>query len=232
MTNHPSSRLQPIGYIVRWLFLAIGISLGGCASKALSTNSGSEKLQVVTTSTSITDFTKVIAGDYLGDRLHQRAQVTQLLPANIALHDEQVKLADVQQLAKADVLVKNGLEMEGFLNNLVAKAKNVNLKTIDSSQGVQTIVTETIAIDDPNLKAGEKFKAAEHDPREFNSYIWLDPKRAMLQVEKIRDGLIAADPDGKEIYTDNAAAYIHRLQALMEQLRKCSIPHLKIGYSC
>lgn len=171
MTSHPSPRLQPIElYIARWLFIAIGISLGGCASKALSTNSGSEKLQVVTTSTSITDFTKVIAGDYLGDRLHQRAQVTQLLPV-IALHDNRPKLADVQQLAKADVLVKDGLEKGGFLNSLVAKAKNANLKTIDSSQGVQTIVTETIASDDRNLKAGDKSKAAEHDPREFNSYI-------------------------------------------------------------
>ncbi|TVQ25016.1 MAG: ABC transporter substrate-binding protein, partial [Leptolyngbya sp. DLM2.Bin15] len=49
---------------------------------------------------------------------------------------------------------------------------------------------------------------------EYNPHIWLDPKRAIQQVENIRDGLIAVDPDGETDYTANAAAYIEQLQAL------------------
>jgi zinc transport system substrate-binding protein len=121
-----------------------------------------------------------------------RAQVTQLLPPNIGPHDYQSKPEDVQKLAQADVLVQNGLAMEEFLGDLVKNAGNGQLKTIDSSQGVPTIPT--------------------------NPHIWLDPKRVMQQVENIRDGLIAADPEGKAVYTANAAAYIAQLQQLDREI--------------
>ena len=54
----------------------------------------------------------------------------------------------------------------------------------------------------------------DHDHGEFDPHIWLDPKRAIQQVENIRDGLIAVDPEGTEEYTTNAAAYIAELDAL------------------
>jgi zinc transport system substrate-binding protein len=49
---------------------------------------------------------------------------------------------------------------------------------------------------------------------EFDPHIWLDPKRAIEQVENIRDGLIAADPEGEAEYTANAEAFIAELEVL------------------
>ncbi|MEH1853132.1 MAG: zinc ABC transporter substrate-binding protein [Nostoc sp.] len=183
---------------------AITFSLGSCTSNTPATNSASKQLQVVTTFIPITDFTKAVAGDYPGDRLRQRAQVTQLLPTNVGPHDFQAKPEDAEKLAKADVLIENGLGMEEFLDDLVKNAGNANLKIIDSSKGVQTISTA----------AFEGKKQDQAKQIELNPHIWLDPKRAIHQVENIRDGLIAADPTGKEVYTANAAAYIAKLQQL------------------
>jgi zinc/manganese transport system substrate-binding protein len=196
---------------------AIALSLGSCASNAPTTNSESpqaqssspaKRLVVVTTFIPITDFTKAVAGD--------RAEVTQLLPTNVGPHDYQAKPEDAQKLAKADVLVENGLGMEEFLDDLVKNAENANLKMIDSSKGIQTITTESIEGEahDHDTNGQEE---AEHDHGEFNPHIWLDPERAVQQVENIRDGLIAADPEGKEIYTANAAAYIAKLQQLNQE---------------
>ncbi|MEM9815474.1 MAG: zinc ABC transporter substrate-binding protein [Cyanobacteria bacterium P01_D01_bin.6] len=56
--------------------------------------------------------------------------------------------------------------------------------------------------------------AQGHDHGEFDPHIWLDPKRAIEQVENIRDGLIAADPEGEAEYTANAEAFIAELQVL------------------
>ena len=53
-----------------------------------------------------------------------------------------------------------------------------------------------------------------HAHGEFDPHIWLDPKRAIAQVENIRDGLIAVDPEGEAEYTANAEAFIAELQAL------------------
>jgi zinc transport system substrate-binding protein len=168
-----------------------------------------KKLQIVTTFVPMTQFTQAVAGD--------RATVTQLLPPNIGPHDYQSKPEDVQKLAQADVLVQNGLAMEEFLSDLVKNAGNRKLKTIDTSQGVPTIKNEHEGHGDE--KPAEKLAAAKkageaHEHGEQNPHIWLDPKRVIKQVENIRDGLIAADPSGKDTYTANAAVYMTKLKQL------------------
>ena len=221
--------LLPNGRGVRWLSLAIlstiAFGIGSCSESTQSEASSAattDELQVVTTFLPMTQFTKAVVGD--------RAEVTQLLPANIAPHDYQAKPGDVQRLTQADVLVQNGLEMEEFLEDLVANAENQNLKIIDSSEGVTTISSEDVPGHTPGHasdhdRAGEEqdHPADEHSAEEnskeehhgkFNPHIWLDPKRAIQQVENIRDGLIAADAAGQAEYTANAAAYITQLQAL------------------
>ncbi|MEG4350297.1 zinc ABC transporter substrate-binding protein [Microcoleus sp. LAD1_D3] len=206
--RQPSKIVRQLSVVV---VSAIALSLGSCTSNVPSTNSearqtAADGLKVVTTFLPITQFTKAVAGD--------RAQVTQLLPTNVGPHDYQAKPEDVQKLAKADVLVQNGLEMEEFLENLIKNAGNAKLKVIDSSQRVHTIATESIEGQDHGHKSGQKQGEDRHIHGKFNPHIWLDPKRAIQQVENIRDGLITADPGGKEIYTANAAAYIQRLRNL------------------
>jgi zinc transport system substrate-binding protein len=200
------------------ILLALG--LGSCSPGSQSppvesttsspATASSPDLQVVTTFPPITQFTKAVAGD--------RAEITQLLPPNIGPHDYQSSPADAQKLAGADVLVENGLEMEAFLDSLIDNAGNADLKVIDASEGVATIRTEDVEGDDHSHDHAGEEKAGEekagHDHGEFNPHVWLDPKRAMQQVENIRDGLIAADPDGKPVYTANAAAYLDQLKAL------------------
>ncbi|BAU40341.1 metal ABC transporter solute-binding protein, Zn/Mn family [Leptolyngbya sp. O-77] len=221
---------------------AIALGLGSCTTASTSNNAESQpptaaadtpELRVVTTFIPMTQFTKAVAGD--------RAEVTQLLPTNVGPHDYQARPEDAQRIAQADVLVKNGLEMESFLDSLIENAGSSNLKVIDSSAGIATITTESIegeahdhghshshdhdhnhahdhAHDHAEETAANKPTAHSHSHGEFNPHIWLDPKRAIRQVENIRDGLIAADPDGQAVYTANAAAYIQQLQALDEEI--------------
>jgi len=55
---------------------------------------------------------------------------------------------------------------------------------------------------------------AGHHHHQGDPHFWLDPINAIKYVENIRDGLIQADPAGKEIYTQNAANYIAKLKDL------------------
>ncbi len=45
-------------------------------------------------------------------------------------------------------------------------------------------------------------------------HFWLDPNNVIRYVENIRDGLILADPQGKEVYTQNASTYMDKLKQL------------------
>ncbi len=250
-----------------WVALgAIALGLGSCSSTPSTTSDAEsadsevaaapeDALQVVTTFLPVTQFTTAVAGD--------RAEVVQLLPTNVGPHDYQAKPGDAQSIANADVLVKNGLEMEFFLDDMIENAGNAELAIIDSSEGVATLESsgdhghdhgkedehdhgekdehdhdhdhahdhedeeahahaEGEEHDHGEEEAHDHVEGEEHDHAdahghahgEFDPHIWLDPKRAVEQVENIRDGLIAADPEGEAEYTANAEAFIAELQTL------------------
>ena len=164
--------------------------------------------KVVTTFLPITLFTRAVAGDC--------ATVTALIPPSTGPHDFQAKPGDLAALRQARVLVKNGLEMEGFLDKLVASAGNSKLAVIDSSRGITTI-------DSPEEEAEHGHEHGEdeghgHAHGAVNPHIWLDPLRAVQQVETIRDGLVKADPSCAEGYKRNAAAYTTQLRQLNSEI--------------
>jgi len=149
-----------------------------------------QPLLVVTTVLPISEFTRAVAGNC--------ATVQPLIPTNVGPHDFQARPSDVARVGQADVLVKNGLGLETFLDKLIASAGNTRLKVIDSSRGITTL---------PNPGEGG-----------INPHIWLDPLLAEQQVNTIRDGLIAARPACKEQFTANAAAYTAQLRSLNAEL--------------
>lgn len=231
------------------------LGLTGCASlskedgdKAVSpltaeTSTDGERLKIVTTFLPITLFTQAVAGD--------RAEVIQLLPLNVSPHDYQAKPEDVQRLTQADLLVKNGLGTETFLDDLLKTAQNSELQEIDTSRGIPTLGEETDSDSNKKESNHQESHHQEHDHQEHdhqastsepsanpapndshhshhsdvNPHIWLDPQRAIQQVETIRDGLVAADPQGKAQYSANAAAYIQKLQNLDQDIASTLKPY-------
>ena len=186
-----------------------------------------DTLQVVTTILPMTQFATAVAGD--------RAEVAQLLPTNTGPHDYQAKPADVQAIANADVLIKNGLEVESFLDDMIENAENADLAIVDTSEGISTLASsgEHHEGEHHDGEHGDEHHDGEHEGEhhegeghegeehagehahgEFDPHVWLDPKRAVEQVENIRDGLIAVDPEGESEYTANAEAFIAELTAL------------------
>ncbi len=265
---HSNTRLHPSSTLVSRFSMvavsAIALGLGSCTTPTPTSEAESsdatdaevvavpdDPLEVVTTFLPMTQFTTAVAGD--------RAEVTQLLPTNVGPHDYQAKPSDAQAIATADVLVKNGLEMEFFLDDMIENAESADLVIIDSSEGIATLATEDHSHDhdhdhdhdhgegedhdhDHDHEEGEahdhdhdhaKGEAHDHDHAEaghdhhhgeFDPHVWIDPKRAVEQVENIRDGLIAADPEGESEYTTNAAAFIAELEALDTEITEKLAP--------
>ena len=172
------------------------VALVSCGTPQKSDgNSDQSKLNVVTTFLPMTLFTEAVAGEC--------ATVTALIPPNLGPHDFQATPSDIAALSNASVLVKNGLGMEYFLDKLTASAENDSLKVIDTSRGVAVIESDEEEDGDHGGDHGE-----------VNPHIWLDPLRAVQQVENIRDGLVKADPDCTDGYTQRAAAYSEKLKGL------------------
>jgi zinc/manganese transport system substrate-binding protein len=186
--------------------LALALAACGAPRQAPPDAAADKAFKVVTTFLPITLFTRAVAGDC--------ATVTALIPPNLGPHDFQAKPGDLTALRQAGVLVKNGLEMESFLDKVVASAENPQLVVIDSSRGVATIESPEEGGDH-----GHGHEAGHgHSHGEVNPHIWLDPLRAVQQVETIRDGLMKADPSCAEGYKRNAAAYTAELKQLNSEI--------------
>lgn len=161
-----------------------------------------KQLKVVTTFLPMYWFTKAVAGD--------RAEVEILVPPGTEVHEYQAKPANIQAIATADVLVKNGLGLEEFLADTVKNAGNSRLTQIDASKGIQALEAISPVVN----------TASHHEHQAGNPHVWLDPVLAKQQVANIRDGLVAADPNNKATYQANAAAYIQQLETLDKEFKQ------------
>ncbi|TBR57506.1 ABC transporter substrate-binding protein [Westiellopsis prolifica IICB1] len=226
MTQIPreSKKNKPKNSIISLITLVILIAGTGCtqtnttgsvnteqspqAQEAASTPAQkSGKIKVVATFLPIYWFTKAVAGD--------TADVTILVPPGTEVHEYQATPENVKAIATANILVKNGLGLEEFLEATVKNAQNPKLTQIDASKSIQPI--EKIS---PVVETGNHEEEHDHEHAGGNPHIWLDPVLAKQQVINIRDGLIAADPANKNTYQTNAAAYIKQLDSLNNQYQQ------------
>jgi zinc/manganese transport system substrate-binding protein len=146
------------------------------------------------------------------------AHVESLLPPGGEPHDYAFKVSDARKLARADLVVVNGLGLEVWLPRFLRSAKP---KT-------NRIVFATAGIDAP-LIFGEHHHhhshhgghdAFEHEGEQPNEHTWLDPVLAVTGVSNILQALQRADPPKSAAYASNAQAYVTRLHKLDIDLRQ------------
>ncbi len=186
--------------------LLLGLVACGAPSVNNTETTESKGVKVVTTFLPITLFTEAVAGDC--------ADVTALIPPNLGPHDFQATPSDLTDLSGANVLVKNGLGMEEFLDDLISSADNKDLVVIDSSTGVKTIKAAGGGHHDDHHADEHHDHGHGHSHGEYDPHIWLDPVRAAQQVENIRDGLVKADPSCADGYKNNADQFTAKLNEL------------------
>ena len=107
------------------------------------------------------------------------------------LHDYQLQTRDMVTLEGADALVINGGGMEQFMDKVLTL--RADLPVIDASEGIAMFPSDETHDHDAHAHD-------EHDEL-YNAHVWLDPSRAIKQVQNIADGLAEADPA-------HAAAYL------------------------
>lgn len=169
---------------------------------------GKPKIKVVATFLPMYWFTKAVAQDV--------ASVEILVPPGTEVHDYQATPENVKAIATANVLIKNGLGLEEFLEDTVKNAQNAKLQQVDASKGIKAL-NEISTVVEPVKGKGHDH---DHDHSAGNPHVWLDPVFAKQQVTNIRDALIVADPANKATYEANAAAYIKQLDDLHNQFQQ------------
>ena len=166
--------------------------LGACSNKPV-TQSQPVTLNVLATESFLGDIAQNVAGN--------RIKIDTLLPVTIDPHEYEPKPQDMTRLAQSQVLIVNGLGYEAWLQ-----------KTLDSLGGKRLLIVTTNGLTPNPDPSGVH---PQGDP-----HMWMNPLKAINYAEQIRDGLSQADPAGKAIYTQNATAYIAKIQALDQWVRQ------------
>jgi manganese/iron transport system substrate-binding protein len=196
--------VRPVG---RLLALLATAALAGCVAacgsadgslRTLRSGAGGA-LRVVATTTQVADIARNIGG--------ARIVLTPLLKANVDPHDYEASPADILAIAEADVVVKNGVGLEHFLDDAISSAGFTGT-VVDASAGVPIR---------PGSAAGEE----QGDP-----HVWHDPRNAAIMARNIADAFAATDPAGRAVYQANYRSYAGRLAALDTDIQRkiASIP--------
>lgn len=174
----------------------IAASLGAFGTPALAQD---KKLSVVASFSIIGDLAKQVGGDHI--------ELRTLVGPDGDAHVYEPRPADAMALARADVILVNGLLLEGFMERL-----------IEASQAEAPVTTVT---DGANILVDPKgghyhfvdgkaiFHATPNDP-----HAWQSVANVKTYVQNIEKAFCAADADDCATYKSNAAAYSEKLTAL------------------
>ncbi|WP_378176981.1 metal ABC transporter solute-binding protein, Zn/Mn family [Aquimarina sp. SS2-1] len=176
------------------VFTIIALSLLlSCKQEAKDPN---QKLNVVTTTTMITDLVKNIGGDLI--------TVQGLMGSGVDPHLYKASEGDVTKLVNADVIFYNGLHLEGKLVEVFEKMGNQNMKTI----AIGEVLDKTTLI-------GSDYFASNYDP-----HIWFSitnwKKVAAFTIQKLKE----LDPKNAIAFETNGKVYLEKLKVLEVKLKK------------
>lgn len=177
-----------VATILLWFILIEGTA---CTGETALSAAGSDRVLVAASIAPLADFARQVGCDYV--------QVITLVPPGASPHTYELTPSQVEQVARARLLVLNGAGLEYWADKLIQSADNPDLIVIDTSQGIEII-------DRTDNGAGG------------NPHLWLDPQNAVIQVEHIRDALVQADPAHAKDYQANADKYTYELRTLHREI--------------
>lgn len=165
----------------------------------LSCNNTSSKKEdntfdIVTTTSMITDLVKNIGGD--------KVLVHGLMGAGVDPHLYKASEGDVSKLSRANMILYNGLHLEGKLVDVFERMKKQNINAIAISD----------ALDKKDLISSTLFES-NYDP-----HIWFSIDYWEIMTLFVADKLSDAIPESAEYFQENAQNYLQQLKDLSQEL--------------
>src|SRR5688500_8649975 len=153
-------------------------------------SAAAEPLDVVATTGMVADVARNLAGAH--------AEVTQLMGEGVDPHLYKATRSDVTRMLRADLVLYNGLLLEGKLTDALVRVAGSGRPV----RAVTELVDESFLLEPPEFQGL------------FDPHLWMDPSAWASTIDVVRDALIELDPDHAQDYRANAEAY----RAALEQL--------------
>lgn len=160
-----------------------------------------QRPSVVASASMFADMAEVIGGNLI--------EVQMIVPIGGDPHIYEPTPADAQMVARADLVLRNGLTFEGWIDELVGNSGFAGtISTI--TEGVEVIASE------------------EYD-NSADPHAWMSARNGLIYLRNIRDALVTLAPEYAEEFNFNYQIYRQQLEDLDQQIEEmlAAIPRHK-----
>jgi manganese/zinc/iron transport system substrate-binding protein len=175
------------------LFILTLLGLAGCRSAPSDrpTDLASRPVRVVATTSMIADLARIVGGD--------RVQVEGLMGPGVDPHLYKASEGDVRRMAEADIILYNGLHLEGKMTEVFEQMQRRSIRTAALAEGA---IPDSLRIATPAF-------AGNYDP-----HVWFDVRLWIRVGEHLAEVYAALDPTHAATYASRWSAHRSELEAL------------------
>lgn len=177
------------------LLLTALVFTAGCGKEPPAGGEG--KIPVVVSFGAMEKLTAAIGGDAVS--------ISVMVPDGTEPHDFEPRAGDLVKLKEAKVFVYNGMGMEHWADKALQSAGSDNRVVVKASEKITPIL-----LDDEE----EREEHGDYDP-----HTWLGLSEAKEEARAIRDGLIAASPEHRDLFMKNYDTFAAGIDGLRDEYR-------------
>ncbi len=175
-------------------FILVLVLVIGCAREDNSGGAADftdRKMNVVVTTNVVGDLVRHVAGDHV--------DLTILMGPGVDPHLYRASEGDVQTMAEADLVLYNGLHLEGKMTNVFAQ---MNRRSVPTSALAEEALPDSLLISSTEYASS------------FDPHVWFDVQLWGRVTRHVGDVLAGRDTAHADVYRQNAEAYAQRLDSL------------------
>lgn len=192
--NFSNRKIRQLNMLITVLLLT-SLFLTGCQRENQTNSAENGKIRIVATTTMLADMAENIGGKHV--------IVNSLMGPGIDPHLYQASAGDVTKMQNADVILYNGLHLEGKMGDIFASLSSLEKYVISIEDG----------LDKENLLASLDNKDL------FDPHIWFDVSLWKSASEYFTSQLCEADTANAEYYRENLKAYLSELDELDQYIK-------------
>ncbi|WP_138269560.1 metal ABC transporter substrate-binding protein [Anaerofustis stercorihominis] len=190
----------------------------GCGTNKGKKEEG--KIKIVTTIFPEYDWVMNVLGDK-----KDNADVTLLLDNGVDLHSYQPTADDILKISNCDLFIYVGGESDDWVQDVLKKADNKNMKVINLLEVLSDNVKEEEIVegmeseeehehDKDNEKEKAQVENNKEEEKEIDEHVWLSLNSSKIIVNKIGSTLMEIDKSNKDTFKKNTQDYIKKLDKL------------------
>lgn len=169
------------------------VFISGCSNKNTNDNG---KYNVVTTTTLIADIVKSIGGEFLN--------IKSLMGPGVDPHLYKASAGDVKLMQNANMVIHNGLHLEGKMGDVFENIEDSNKLIFAVSDNIDE----------------SKFVDFVTNPGNYDPHIWFDVELWKEAAIRVTEGIKSLDSEHVEEYDKNLQSYLKELDELDKYIKK------------